>query len=667
MINELFALSEILNNMGIKTEAWHKDYKTLPEPPCYKIWVSKDGPIKNIEKLDDVSYLRKFGHNQASFPAFNICPLYKIAEPQKYKQFKEILKNKSSFSYDDLKLWCEKDNWKNTYGKIIKCLNKSQELSEKISSSLKDDCIEKKLLFDFINSVSNMAFRESLEVFIWDKLRKSEQVDLLLPILFHFDEKKDKNKKDETDSGKVSVILDFYEWKDYAYPVSNNHIVKWINSALLKVEKITLSESKPSCKQDAFGFSEPIFSEKMPKVKIDGLNEVTLRAMFNEQHCQERYGCSEDRSYPLSKKVRSDVKVALEYIKKESNEGTTWAKLDKKEIVFVYPSKMLDLNARCAAMFSKIGNETKFETLAKDITKSLQGLPPDKKPDNINIFSIKKMDKARSKVVFTRNCSSDWFIYSAQEWQQGCENIPEIQFLQKEILFPGQVPDIINTVYKQDGESVTQGKKKVKRMQYWQGLELLLDDGLSEQICCYLRILLSNSIGLVKSFGNNKTEKKGKEVASLFAVLGLFLYKCNYKKEGYVENIAYLTGQMLKISDELHFLYCKVVRSGDIPPQLAGNSVFITASEMPLQALVQLCKRMNPYISWAKQYRYKNIIKKDEESWKAGWLLKLYEYTCDKLKKLLTENLKFTDFDKAQFFIGYLASFPKSETNENTI
>ncbi len=83
-----------------------------------------------------------------------------------------------------------------------------------------------------------------------------------------------------------------------------------------------------------------------------------------------------------------------------------------------------------------------------------------------------------------------------------------------------------------------------------------------------------------------------------------------------MENMAYLVGQLLKVSDELHTMYCQVVRNGDVPPQLAGSALFVTASETPNQALRQLSVRMNPYITWAKQYRYKNVNEKIKKAGK---------------------------------------------------
>ena len=138
-----------------------------------------------------------------------------------------------------------------------------------------------------------------------------------------------------------------------------------------------------------------------------------------------------------------------------------------------------------------------------------------------------------------------------------------------------------------------------------------------------------------------------------------------------MENAAYLVGQLLKVSDELHSMYCRVKREGDIPPQLAGNSVFVSASETPVKALAVLGQRMNPYIAWAEQYRTKGIKhdpndvelkeNKGKSSGLAAHYLGLYENIAAKLEDMLTPNLRFDDFEKSQVFLGYLAAFPERE------
>jgi hypothetical protein len=121
-----------------------------------------------------------------------------------------------------------------------------------------------------------------------------------------------------------------------------------------------------------------------------------------------------------------------------------------------------------------------------------------------------------------------------------------------------------------------------------------------------------------------------------------------------MENKPYLIGQIMKISDELHALYCKEVRNDEVPPQLIGNSLMTVAMETPVQALAQLSRGVMPYIAWAKQYR---INGDPENRWQAGWYLRLFEDTATRIGQL--KPLCFGDLEKAQVFTGYLAAFPK--------
>ncbi len=131
-----------------------------------------------------------------------------------------------------------------------------------------------------------------------------------------------------------------------------------------------------------------------------------------------------------------------------------------------------------------------------------------------------------------------------------------------------------------------------------------------------------------------------------------------------MEELAYLIGQLLHVSDELHALYCQIKREGDVPPQLAGAAMFVTACEMPYQALAQLSTRVNPYVAWAKQYQYKRITKNGEESWHAKWILRLFEQLSNRISLVMEREVRFGDYEKAQLFIGYMASFPKRATSD---
>ena len=132
-----------------------------------------------------------------------------------------------------------------------------------------------------------------------------------------------------------------------------------------------------------------------------------------------------------------------------------------------------------------------------------------------------------------------------------------------------------------------------------------------------------------------------------------------------MQEFPYLYGQLLKVSDELHAMYTRAVRkTNELPSQLAGSSLYIAAAEAPYRTLAQLGQRMNPYITWAKSYRAKGIQEHEIESWRAGWLLSLYEKIAVQLYAAWNPKIRFTEMEKAQLFIGFLAAFPKKEAKE---
>lgn len=131
-----------------------------------------------------------------------------------------------------------------------------------------------------------------------------------------------------------------------------------------------------------------------------------------------------------------------------------------------------------------------------------------------------------------------------------------------------------------------------------------------------------------------------------------------------MRGLPYQLGQLLKISDDLHAFYCKIVRNGDVPPRLAGASLYVSASETPVKALAQLSVRMLPYITWAKSFRYKKDNMSSEHRL-AGWYVKMYEQILGQLADKLSETTTFNDYDKAELFIGYMAAYPKKvDSNE---
>jgi len=699
MINELYMLGEAMSHAGISPVEWHRQLKELRKlstlSPCYKLSFSKNASVYNVEEITNqelVGELRKWEPSYgSSFPAFNMPNLFSLTKDQ-IQQKDDWLSGKKQINISLLRSWCNKkaNNWdKKAVAKLENCLHSVPE--QLIQKIIKKDNLDKNSIMELIrllNKISVDDFRKSLELYIFKKLEKQENIKMLLNILISKKALNQQEKKQQ--KSDVQVVLDLYDWKAYGKPVANKKTIEWLNSALMKSDHAMFTKSEKPDTEDAFGCKYIEMREPMPSVKLYGkMGDVKLRSMFHEHQCQYRYRLIDDASYPINKINRVKIKAALEWLKEPDKEGKTWGMVDSEEILFAYPSLIPRSPIKLVSLMGTSGSATqaRFESIAQDVIQTLKGFPPDNKVKNVQIFAIRKMDKARSKIVYFRNYNTEQIIKSAEAWKEGCINIPTVSFrvwsqntdieskASTERIFPEtpkpiQIAKIINKVWKMNG--TTAGE--LKKVKYHQGLELLLEQNKYELAVYLLSVLILNTYGLIIYLGNTLHSGKGirekfpcENYQFLPSVIGLLLYSQNRIKEEYMEDIPYLVGQILKISDELHAFYCKIVRNGNVPLQLVGNSLMVSALEMPERTLAQLAQRMNPYIAWAKQYRTKNCEIKGKESWRAAWYLGLYERNASLFKNKLEilQGIKFGDREKAELFIGYLADFPRKEEVAN--
>lgn len=121
---------------------------------------------------------------------------------------------------------------------------------------------------------------------------------------------------------------------------------------------------------------------------------------------------------------------------------------------------------------------------------------------------------------------------------------------------------------------------------------------------------------------------------------------------------AFQLGRFLRVADEIHRLYCEVVRPDDRLPELCGSSLLIPMLESPLRTFNQLTVRVIPYLKWVKRFRGQEESRQVRD-WMDHWTT-----IVDKLYKLSWPT-KPSPEERAQIFLGYLSSFPKSE-NETT-
>lgn len=688
MINELHDLFKALDQVSIPTDTWAREYKNLPNStkskPCIRLFLQTNGVITEFEAVDAnlAGKLRKFGNKQGTFPAFNIIPLYRVTDKDVLAQIDKMSKGTLSIDIDLIKSWCTNNNWGHKPSeKIHRCLGlvsgRLRSIIEQFTIYNTQSMLELIGIAERYEGGNNPGFREAIENCVIQKLSRKEDAWLDFFLLFHRGDPKAKDPED--DRGSLSVILDLYNWQEYQHPIGSVETTSTINKILTEYDNSLYSGAIETGVVDAFGTAYTTIKKPMPTVKLPGF-EASIRTMFSGQPCQSRYRTIEGESYPLAHNNRTSIQSALAWIADPERRLRTWTSFGKDELVFIYPSKLSAVLPMYAGILgsqrsvSDISSEARFEQMSSSFISVFNGLSPAEKPKHIQIFSIRKMDKARTKVVYTRSCSADQYIEAANEWEAGCKNLPVSCFGEVFTPFPLAVSTLVNTVWNKNGEIAGAGKPLVSRMKYYQGLDLMLNALRLDEIRHFLTVLLQNAGGLVEYIGNLRHRNehnaanykaisdKGKNISQIMSVLGLLLYKCGTRKEQYMEETAYLLGQTLKISDELHALYCKVVRGGDLPPQLVGSALFTTALETPLRAFSMLGSRMSPYITWAKQYRAKG----EDDSRLAGWCLRVYQSLFDKLNLTLTPVEKFDDYGKSKLFIGYMASFPRKEKEDQS-
>ncbi len=677
MINELHQLNMVLQESEITPEAWHKDYGEIanitPRAPCLRIVIDgqRVAEIENVPK-NKHSNIRKFGNKQGAFPAMNLSALYRVTDENTKEKIDRLIKDGGDFELDQIKSWCEVDNWTPTFCNKYKINFESRPndildlLGEENEFAPLTGLVEAAKLFKDPKKLHKALFDTSMKM-----LSAHRDIATALRVLFFLPTPKEIN---DGGSGTLSVVLDTYELEEAGLSTAGPKFAKSLNRMLLQAEQAKRKDA-PAEHRDAFGRSFVPLEEPMPIVKLAAGFDVPLRTMFKGQPCQHRYGRIENATYPISGEERTELSAALKWLSAEERKNKTWVSIGKGEAMFVFPSRMSadipELASLYQLSFDHQQNESLFEAKAKDFSDYVtvtKELDPEHYPERIQFFVLRKLDKARNKIVYSYNAKTEDIVLYSIEWQAAAKNLPEFHFGMPRIPFPLNISQIMNSVWKRDGTLAT---NKFKAVDTYYGMELFFCEADLDNT---LRILLNNSTPLAayagKKLNSHQSLDKKKQLLPLkntLALMGMLLYWKGIRKDEYMNDYPYLFGQLLKAADGLHELYCMTERNGQVPPQLIGSSMYQAAMDAPMQTLAQLAKRLSPYLGWAKTHpeKYFTISEKENgdknNSPKASYYLYILSELASKLSSVLTDQTRFNDSEKAALFIGFLASFPKKD------
>lgn len=694
MIDELIKAANAMRDAGISAKDWHTKLKPLPKvttkAPCIRIWLTDEGRIHELEPLSPelVAQLRKFEpDNGKSLPGFNVRPLYRLVktnddinkasrgkagERLKIEWAKEFLQ----ISADERR---ENDFWEKTRDGLKQCFGRVREDLENYRKSrfAGDETLQK--FYKIIRKIQVDRFQNDYATLLQGKVMDGT-LPLMLMCYFVTTEKKQKEDSNSREPiPKFSVFLDIKDYKEY--PVAHPKTIERLNASMSGGSTTGQAPNPGDGDTDAYGLDNALSNEKFPEVALPVLGGIKLRSQVKEVPAQSRYDFCEAQTFRVGAESRKRTKRALEWLANRDREGETYGVAGDKELLFAYPYVLPDKKIPLAQLFGvqrqddSYQKEDSFERLAASVIEQLKGLGTESAKAELEIFSLRKMDKARTKVVYYRNVTVASLEQASAAWHAGCRNIPELAardwskdkneitgksypiFVEGQTVFPIKLCRYLNTIWKHDGQRADTGKSKVKIFTPTDGLRLLLDKPnnalATHMLSHFIRHAQGYFLTLCRGTGNNEvTSLPDKEYH--LGILGLLLFNLGNKKEDFMKESAFLLGRCLRVADEIHSLYCEVVRKKQFPSQLCGSSMLVGMMESPSTSLSQLAMRSAPYVKWASACR-------DNEKGKlVHYWMQQWSSIADQLHMLEWPKC-LTPEERAQLFLGYLASFPKSE------
>ena len=284
-----------------------------------------------------------------------------------------------------------------------------------------------------------------------------------------------------------------------------------------------------------------------------------------------------------------------------------------------------------------------FPGVAGDVFKLLDGDETVKLADNLELFILRKMDNARTKVSYTDEISVDLLRQAKDEWIEGADNLPVLDVfgwsegksvpmrITPQMEFPLRIYQLLTATWKRDGTFIG----NTHEFSAASGLQLMLSRLPADELGRMMSAIMKNAEAYflklcidynrynvsknrqerVVRLRNESKEKPSTrmEKAYYLGLIGLLLLKQGKRKDQYMLNIPFQLGRFLRVADELHRLYCQVERKRQFPPELCGSSMLIAMAESPVMAMDQLRLRTAPYVKWAKSPRPKFDDKTQKE------------------------------------------------------
>lgn len=496
--------------------------------------------------------------------------------------------------------------------------------------------------------------------------------------------------KDGTiEKGKLTAVFDFARSDgELSYRVVHPAMASVYHRALLASEHA--EGTKGAC--CLTGREDELELHKLPNPKLPELNATYLMAMNKDAPCHLRYGRIGPSIFPIGKRTAKEINDALLWITARDRQGKTWrpvprqnkpaAGLPRNDLLLAYVEGRPDLPAALADFFSganDAGSEEEFEATAESVVHAIDAdgaITPD---SVIHTLVLRSIDRGRVQIELSRQYRVEQLCRGLREWRYAAANAPEFYVLVPRekgqpavpcrpwCPSPAQIVRASKAVWIRGGteEQVVAGctLSTVHDMFLAEGHELrLAATSLLTRLIRQTEPLLVRCAEQLARHGPtiNDMPVPSRRAAVLAAtILAMCLFKLDRRKEDYMEASAFLLGRFLALADTLHEQYCRVVRKGDVPPQLLGYQHFAMAADNAQSALAVLHSRLGVYYQWA---RTTTPEAEKPEITKSVRIAQWARGRMGEVAAQLTGHIPdgpLNDLDRAEMLLGYLARIGK--------
>lgn len=683
MLGELQLMSASLSEFGIRTPKIHQWVKPIPRGAFIIANLDESGCVRDAElreSSDDSQIYKVQRDNQNGFPIFKLAyPLFNVSAAH---PLREELKTKTLTNVERAKFLAAitaeaepADGFEKSKKRLLQLRKFAlDELKPKFDAVLPQNPALSRLFGVMADeSFSAEQILRSISEAIPAAVGRGESAGVAERILIG-----PVKKSGGLESGDMPLFLD--AWRrpsDNFTPVAHPKTTDVYNQVLISDEA---GDADGIC--GLSGEKQVLEHGNLPSPRLPALADTILFSVFDEIPCLERYGRIGSDAFPIGKRTAETLNYATLWITATERKGKTWATVprnddSRSDLIIAYVDSDPQLEANLAEMLAgPEQREAAFEGTAATVLEALEVHKLRRKKAVLHTLVLRRISKGQVQVELSRDYLVERIFDAFSDWQVAAANAPAVGLLvpvgkgkpahliRSRTPFPAEIMRATKSFWIRSGAERQETTGCTLATVY----DLFLGEGALVQTAA--QTLLSTMLGrctrLLLLTGDQLT-RYGRSVRDLPAsarpdaiaaitILGIALYKLNRKKETYMNETAFLLGRMLGLSDLLHAQYCRVVRDGNLPPQLLGNQHYSMAADRPARALAVLGDRLKIYRAWADTARVEKQGDADKQKAvkTAKWVLRQMSEVCPRVHGTLPQR-GFNDQDRAEMLLGYLS------------